>query len=793
MKISEQWLREWVNPDIDTAMLVDQLTAAGLEVDGIQPAAGEFSGVVVSEIMDIQLHPDADKLRICQISDGRGEQVQVVCGAANVRVGMKVPLARINAKLPSGIKISKSRIRGVESSGMLCSEQELGMADGAGGVMDLPSAAPVGTAVADYLSLDDRIIKLDLTPNRGDCLGMLGVAREVAAINDINFQKLNGPNIEASVKDALPVELNAPEHCPVYVGRVVIGINPSAETPIWMRERLRRAGLRAISPVVDITNYVLLESGQPMHAFDLHKLKGSIRVRMARPPEKLILLDGREVELDDDVLVIADEAQALAMAGVMGGKNSAVNEQTRDVFLEAAYFNPLVIAGKARRYDMYTDASHRFERGVDPRLQVRAMERATGLLLEICGGSAGPVKQVVSDAHLPVSREIPLRAENIPRLLGIDLSADQIESYLDRLQISYTGGSGKWSATASSHRFDLNIEVDLIEEIARLYGYDNIPRTLPEVPQTMVTQPEYRVTLDSLKNVMAERGWQEAVTYSFVDPQLQGILSPDRLAVNLSNPLSSELSQMRTSHWTGLLATLRHNQNRQQRQIRLFETGLNFLDSDNGINQQTWFSGVASGTYAEEHWSSGPRLIDFYDVKGDIEALFLRIRKQNNRLAFKADKHAALHPGQTARIYCDESPIGWLGVLHPEVGENLSLEGPVVLFEIQGSALLDATPRQFVSISKFPSIRRDLAIIVDKAVASDEILGVIQKMQDENIQKSWIFDVYQGQEIGSGRKSVALGLIFSDSSSTLTDEDVEVTISKIISNLSKKINATLRN
>ncbi len=790
MRVSEQWLREWINPDIDTAMLAEQLTTAGLEVDSVLPAAGEFSGVVVGEITEVRPHPHADRLRVCQVNDGR-EQIQVICGAANVEIGMKAPFARVNAKLPGDLKVSKARIRGVESCGMLCSEQELRMADSAGGVMVLPSEAPTGMAVEDYLALDDRIIKLDLTPNRGDCLGMLGIAREVAAINNMDLREPDVMSVRALVEDRFPVELHTPRYCPIYVGRVVRGINPAAETPVWMRERLRRAGLRAISPVVDITNYVLLESGQPMHAFDLHKLKGSIRVRMARPSEKLVLLGGREVVLDDDVLVIADEAQVLAMAGIMGGEDSAVDAQTRDVFFEAAYFSPLIIAGRARRYDMYTDSSHRFERGVDPKLQVKAIERATGLLLEICGGSPGPVVQVVSDPHLPVKNKIFLRSEKISRLLGIEIPAEQIEMYLDRLQISRSGDNGKWSVFAPSHRFDLNIEADLIEEIARLYGYDKIPRTLPKVPQAMITQPEYRIALDSLKDIMAERGWQEVVTYSFVDPELQGILSPDRPAVNLSNPLSSELSQMRTSHWTGLLTTLRRNQNRQQKQIRLFETGLSFIDTDNDIDQQSWFSGIASGFYAAEHWSRVPRLIDFYDVKGDVEALFAHIRTQNS-LVFRADKHAALHPGQTARIYRDGSPIGWLGVLRPDVEKSLSLEGPIILFEIQGSALLDAVPRRFVSISKFPSIRRDLAIIVDEETTSDDILGVIRQIPDKTIQKSWVFDVYQGKEIGTSRKSVALGLIFSDPSSTLTDEDVGSTINKIISNLADKINATLR-
>ena len=792
MKISENWLREWVNPDINTDELVEQLTIAGLEVDGVEPAAGQFTDVVVGEVLQVEAHPDADKLRVCQVSTGGGEPQQVVCGAANVRPGMKAPFAQVGAALPGGMKIKKAKLRGVESFGMLCSEQELGMAASADGLMDLPEEAPSGTSIDEYLQLDDVIIDLDLTPNRGDCLGVLGVAREVAAINDM--EPVVGPQtaVKSSISDEFPVYLDSPAECPAYTGRVIRGIDPRATTPLWMQEKLRRAGLRAISPVVDVTNFVLLELGQPMHAFDLDKLQGSIHVRMARPAEKLTLLDGKEIELQDDILVIADEQRALAMAGIMGGEGSGVTDSTRDVFLEAAFFNPLAIAGRARRYGMHTDSSHRFERGVDPRLQLIAMERATELLIDICGGSAGPVTQVKDDDAMPQQATIILRAERVQRMLGIDIPHSQIEGYLKRLQITFTGSNGEWQLTPPSHRFDLGIEADLVEEIARLYGYNRIPETLPVVPQGMVPRAENTHQLDFYKDILTQRGWQEAITYSFVDPQLQDQLGLDRPSIGLSNPISSEMSVMRTSQWAGLITALQYNQYRQQKRVRLFETGLNFIGSeDDSIDQQLWISGIASGDYWSEQWSHSQRKIDFYDIKGDVEALLAHTR-QPEHFSFSAEQHAALHPGQSARILQQGQPVGWIGVMHPELQKQLSLEGTVVLFEVNAQALIEARPRQFQPISKFPSIRRDLSFIVDESVTAEAVLAAVNGLGLNSLYKPWIFDVYQGKGVETGRKSMSLGLILLDSSRTLTDEDVEETVSHIIDVLAEKLDAALR-
>jgi phenylalanyl-tRNA synthetase beta chain len=791
MKFSEKWLREWVNPDIDTDTLVEQLTIAGLEVDGVESAAGEFTDVVVAEVVSVESHPDADKLSVCQVNDGSGETVQVVCGASNVYAGMRAPFARVKAELPGGFKIKKARLRGVESFGMLCSEQELGLAETADGLMDLPPDAPAGKPVREYLGLDDMLIELDLTPNRGDCLSIMGIAREVAAINEVTINAVKTSPVNPVIDDRLPVVLDAPGDCPVYCGRVIRGINQQAVTPLWMQEKLRRSGVRPISPVVDVTNYVLLELGQPMHAFDINKLDNEVHVRRATAGEQLTLLDGKEITLDEEVLVIADNSRALAMAGIMGGADSAVDEETRDIFLESAFFNPLTIAGRARQYGLHTDSSHRFERGVDPQLQAKAIERATELLLDIVGGQAGPVITAVDEAKLPEAVEIMLRKERVNRVLGVELSDELIESMLTRLGISMSGADGQWQVRPPSYRFDLTIEADLIEELARLYGYNNIPQTQPQVPQYMTAREENRLELDAFKDVLVQRGWQEAVTYSFVDPTVQAKLSPERRAVELSNPLSTEMSQMRTSHWTGLIQALQYNQNRQQQQVRLFETGLNFIGSIDELEQDTWISGVSAGPYWPERWDSANRAIDFYDTKGDLEAL-ISLTRSPELIEYKAEKHPALHPGQTARIYCKNEPIGWLGSLHPTLEKAFDLEGPVYLFELNIEALLQASPRRFEPISKYPAIRRDLALVVDEDVDAEQILKKIKAYAPEIIQKAVIFDIYRGKGIETKRKSIALGLILQDYSRTLTDEDVEEVISGVVMDLKTSLGAALR-
>ena len=799
MKISEQWLRQWVDPDTDTAGLVSQLTIAGLEVAATSAYADGISAVVVAEVLGLEPHGQADKLRVCRVNDGATKPLQVVCGAANVRRGMRVAFARVGAVLPGDIKIKKAKLRGVESYGMLCSEQELGLADKSAGLMELPADAAVGESVVDYLGLDDQIIELDLTPNRGDALGVLGVAREVAAINGLQLKDRPTPPVPAAIKDNLDITLTAADDCPAYIGRVVKGINPTAESPLWLREKLRRCGLRPISPVVDITNYVMLELGQPMHAFDLAKLQGGIDVRRARAGEKLALLDGKTVALEDDVLVIADEARAVAIAGVMGGQDTSVTENTRDIFFESAWFNPLAILGKARRYSLHTDASHRFERGVDPTGQTRAMQRATALLLEICGGDPGPICRGADESRLSGEKQITLRHARIKHLLGVAPPAEQVEELLGRLNMdcqrhkSGNGDDAQWRVTPPAYRFDINIEADLIEEVARLYGYNNIPETMPQAPQTMTLPPEYETGLEEIKDVLAGRGWQEAITYSFVDAQAQAQLAPDRAAIGLSNPLSGEMSQMRTSQWPGLVAALQHNQNRQQHQVRLFETGLNFIARENNaeIDQQAWVSGIAAGERRPQQWAAAAAAVDFFDVKGDLQALFAALRA-TPEFEFQSAPHPALHPGQSARILRRGQAAGWLGVLHPETEKAFSLEGPVILFELNAAAIQQARPRRFTDIPRFPAIRRDLAMVVDEAVTAAQILRAVADAADRTVQNCRIFDVYRGQGIEKGRKSVALALILRHFSRTLHHEDVEKAIGAITRALADKLNADLR-
>ena len=811
MKLSEQWLRQWVNPPLDSAALVEQLTAAGLEV-GATHAPAAFSGVVAAEVVAVAAHRQADKLRVCRVNDGGGETAQVVCGAANVRRGMKTPFARVGATLPGGVNIQKATLRGVESAGMLCSEQELGLADKSDGLMELPRDCELGASMAEYLGLADRVIELDLTPNRGDALSVLGVAREVAAINDMAFADKPPPDPAVAIQDTLPIQLSAVDDCPAYFGRVVKGIDPAAVTPLWLRQRLRRSGLRPISPVVDITNYVMLERGQPLHAFDCNRLHGGIEVRRARPGESLTLLDGKAVELQDDVLVIADHQSAVAIAGIMGGLDSAVTEDTRDIFFESAWFNPLALAGKARRYGLHTDASHRFERGVDPRGQERALQRATALLLEICGGEAGPICRGLDESRLPARTEITLRRERIIRALGIDPAA-QVAAFLARLGIACRaagkdskGEDNLWRVTPPPHRFDIQLEADLIEEIARLYGYDNIPETLPRAPQSMVAKPEYEMSVEGVKDLLAGRGWQEAVTYSFVDARAQALLAPERAALDLRNPLSAEMSQMRVSQWPGLIAALARNQHHRQKDVRLFEVGLNFIaregaggqagpeghdDLERGIEQRPWLSGVAAGDCRPRQWGEAARALDFFDVKGDLQALFAALRA-SDAFEFRPARYAALHPGQAARIYRAGEAVGRLGVLHPRLTEAFSLDGPVVLFELQLAAITRAAPRRFREISRFPGIRRDLAVIVDEAVTAEAVLAAVAAVADPTIQECRIFDVYRGAGVEKGRKSVALGLILLHNSRTLDERDVEKTMRGVLRALADQVNADLR-
>ena len=791
MLVNEAWLREWVNPAVDTDTLVKQLTMAGLEVDGVEPAAPVFSGVVVGQVESCEPHPDADKLRVCQVSNG-SQTAQVVCGASNVRPGLKIPFAQVGAKLPGDFKIKKAKLRGVESNGMLCGASELGLEDLIDGLMELPDDAPVGTDFREYLQLDDAVIEVDLTPNRADCLSVRGIARELGVMNQCPLTEVAISQVTPAIDDTLTITLADSDACPRYLGRVIKGVNVKADTPLWMVERLRRAGLRTIDPIVDVTNYVLLELGQPLHAFDLAKISGGITVRKAKADETLVTLDEQTLTLRDDTLVIADDSAALAVAGVMGGKPSAVTEQTQDIFLECAFFAPLAIAGKARSYGLHTDSSHRFERGVDPQLQQDAIERATALILEIAGGQPGPVCEAVEDAKLPQQAEIALRAERIEGLLGMALPAEQVEDILGRLGMAITpAASGDaWTVLAPSWRFDMAIEPDLIEELARIYGYEKLPSRVPAGSPSGDTVGENVVAVRRLADTLIDRGYLEAITYTFVEPGLLKQVEPRVEPLPLLNPISADLGVMRTTLLAGLFSTARHNLNRQADRLRLFETGLRFMPQAQGELEQTpMIAGLVYGSAQPQNWE-GKRAADFFDLKGDVEALLSL--SDASAFSFTAGEHPALHPGQTAALSRGGEVVGYLGRIHPRLAADLDLPANLYAFELALAPLQQGILPHFAGVSDQPRMRRDLAFVVDAGVPAGDLVAAVRDTCDERLTDVRIFDIYQGDSIGENRKSLALGLTFQDRSRTLKDQEVNDLVEAVVSQVKQQFNATLR-
>lgn len=791
MKFSEQWLRGWVNPQVGRDELVARLSMAGLEVDSVAPVAGVFSGVVVGEVLSTEQHPDADKLRVCQVSNG-SETFQVVCGAPNVRPGLKIPFAMIGAELPGDFKIKKAKLRGVESNGMLCSQAELQVGEGNDGLMELPADAPVGEDIRVYLALEDASIEVDLTPNRGDCLSLAGLAREVGALYAAEVTRPVVAAVPAVHDEVRAVEVLAPAACPRYLGRVIRNVDLSRPTPMWMVERLRRADVRSIDAAVDITNYVMLELGQPLHAFDLAEINGGIRVRMAEEGEKLVLLDGQEVTLRSDTLVIADHSRALAIAGVMGGEHSGVTATTRDIFLESAFFDQIVVAGKARSYGLHTDASHRYERGVDWQLAREAMERATGLLLEITGGEAGPVIETVSEQYLPSIEPITLRAARISQMLGMDMDPVEVERLLSALGLTINAsGEGQWRVEVPSHRFDISLEVDLIEELARLYGYNRLPVRYPQARLAPQAKAEARSDLPELRRLLVARGYQEAITYSFIDPKQFELFSPGVEPLLLANPISSDMAAMRASLWPGLIKSLQHNLNRQQDRVRLFESGLRFVGQLEGLKQEPMLAGVVCGTRLAEGWAQGRDVVDFFDVKADVEAV-LGFAGALDAFTFVPGKHPALHPGQTARIERDGREVGYVGAIHPELSKTLGLDRPVFVFELVLAEVALGKMPKFHELSRFPEVRRDLALLVDRDVAASAVLDVIRENAGEWLTDLRLFDVYQGKGIDPQRKSLAVGLTWQHPSRTLNDDEVNTTTQNILTSLENRLNATLR-
>ncbi len=794
MKVSEKWLREWVNPEIDAAEIGSQLTMAGVELDGIEPVAGQFSNVVVAEILSAEKHPGADKLKICQVNCGDAEPIQIVCGAPNARAGLKAPLAMIGAVLSSDdgsdFKIKKSKLRGELSQGMLCSARELGLSDSADGLLELTSSAPVGTDIREYLKLDDVVLELDATPNRADCLSIAGIAREVGVLTQTTVTEPDIKPVEAVAGDTFPIAIEATDACQRFVGRIIRDVNVTAETPLWMVEKLRRADIRSLGPVVDVTNYVLIELGQPMHGYDFDKLSGGINVRMAVEGELLTLLDGRDIELRADTLVIADHEKAVGLAGIMGGMDSSVTDTTQNIFLESAFFTPEKIMGKSRTYGLHTDASHRFERGVSPDLQERALQRATQLIVDICGGEVATVNDVISNDQLLQRDTITLNASDIVRHLGVTVDASRVTDILQRLGCKVDVGAASWSVVPPVFRFDIAREVDLIEEVARIYGYDKIPSRLRPMTPRIARKLETEVNEDTLRSLLVAKGYREAVTYSFVPADVEQMLSPQHKPIRLANPISEELAIMRSTLWSGLLPALAKNLNRQQSRVRLFETGLNFVNSDSGILQRKQLAGVITGPRSIESWQEKATDVDFFDIKGDVEALLAEATQ--NAYAFAAVQHPALHPGQSAQITMGDRPIGWVGSLHPRLEKAFGLSQSVFLFELDLAGVSEKALPTYSKLSKFPSIRRDIAIIVDQSVSASAISKVLAGSKINELISHRIFDVYQGDGVEAKQKSLALGLIFQDFSRTLEDADINSHVEDIVQLLEKQTGAVLR-
>ena len=787
MIISEQWLRTWVSPQVTTDALSHKLTMIGLEVDSIAGAAEAFSGVVVAQIIAAEQHPDADKLRVCTVNAG-DETVQIVCGAPNARAGLIAPLAKVGAVLPGDFKIKKAKLRGVESQGMLCAGAELTISEDNDGLMELPADAPIGADIREYLSLDDQVIELGLTPNRADCLSVRGIARDVAVAFDETLHETAIAPVESTIADTFPVAIEATAKCPRYLGRVIKNVDLSRPTPDYMRERLERAGLRSIDAAVDVTNYVLLELGQPLHAFDLDQLNGGIVVRECKPDEVLTLLDGTEQALEPGTLVIADHTQPLALAGIMGGADSGVSESTTNLFLESAFFTPELMAGRARSYGLHTDASHRYERGVDFQLQREAMERATQLFIDAVGGEAGPVTEVVSDADLPVNEAVLLREAQIEKLLGIKIDRVEVERILEGLGFWIVGHNQGWLCTAPSWRFDMGLEVDLIEELARIIGFDAIPSQPIKANLIPLAVPETARALRLAKNDLVARGYFEAVTFSFVAPELQAHFDPELSPIALKNPISADLAVMRTSLIPGLLKAIAHNASRQQSRVKLFETGLKFMPGE-GTEQIPMLAIAVSGLRDLEGWSTDKTAADFFDVKGTVEGLLANL---GDRLTFEASVFPGLHDGQSAAILVDGKCVGRIGAVHPSVRKVMGIPANTVVAEVLQSVVNEVAMPAYDDISKYPETRRDLALVADKSAASAEVLSTIRKAAGSLLTKLDLFDVYEGAGLAEGKKSLAIGLTFQDQSRTLDESEVSSAVDQVLDSLKEKLGIELR-
>jgi len=790
MQFSESWLRSLVNPELTTQQLGHLLTMAGLEVEAIEPAAALFTEVVVAEIIRAAKHPDADRLQVCQVDVGEAEPITIVCGAANARVGLKTACARVGAQLPE-FSIKQALVRGVASFGMLCSAKELGLPTGSAvdGIMELAADAPVGLGLREFLDLDDQLITLKLTPNRGDCLSIIGIAREVAALADVPLKQVDCFPVAASLPDVHPIVISADAACPRYCGRVIRGIDPKAMTPRWMAHRLERSGLRSIHPVVDITNYVMLELGQPMHAFDLARLSGDIQVRMACAGEKLALLNEQSIEFsgnveDADVLVIADGRGPLALAGIMGGVSSAVSDASCDIFLESAHFSPNAIVGRARRFGLSTDSSHRFERGVDATLPRRAMERASRLILDICGGQCGPLLEVGKGVEK--FDAVDFRPARARRILGFELDDAAMLGILRRLGMQLDNAVEPIRATPPSHRFDITREVDLIEEVARVYGYDAIPAANLRGEHVMLPLSEGARTSQDVRKLMAARGYQEVITYSFISDDLDRDFRAVGVTLPLLNPIASQMGVMRGSLMGSLIHALRHNLNHGQERLKIFELGRAFL-STTADQQPMRLGALAYGTAHNEQWGEKSRQVDFYDLRADLEALLHPLPAELVRAS-----HIALHPGQSAQIFVEGRSAGWIGVLHPRLAQKYGFAKPPVLLEMDATPLLCQGVPHYQGMPRFPVVRRDIAVIVDAKIELTELLSSVKAASPALLSDITCFDVYQGQGMEAGKKSLAFNMLLQHTEKTLTDSEIDSTVAEVVNILIKNHNALLR-
>ncbi|MBT0961958.1 phenylalanine--tRNA ligase subunit beta [Denitromonas iodatirespirans] len=791
MQFSEQWLRHFVDPRMDSEALGQLLTMAGLEVEEMNAVGGVFTSVVVGHILSTEKHPDADRLKVCQVDAGLDAPLQIVCGAPNAEAGMKVPCAVVGAQLP-GFEIKKAKLRGVASHGMLCSARELGLSDEHAGLHVLPADAPVGQDVRTLLGLDDTVFVIKLTPNRADCLSLVGVAREVAALLDLPLNLPDLTPVVPAIDDIRPIVLDAPAACPRFCGRVIRGVDARAKTPEWMVRRLERSGIRAISALVDITNYVMLELGQPLHAYDNDRLDGTVRARLAQPGEQLLLLNEQTIDLDAGTLVIADDARVLGMAGIMGGEESGISLDTRDMFLEAAFFAPEAIAGRAREYGFGSDASHRFERGVDFDLSPKALERATALILEICGGQAGPAVQAESAEHLPARPAVTLRPARARRVLGIDLSDEAMANLLARVHLDVERDGDTFRVTPPSYRFDIEIEEDLVEELARLHGYDNIPAPAPTGHLAMLDRPEDRRDLWQVKRMVADREYQEVVTYAFIEEAWERDFCGNTQPIRLANPIASQMNVMRSSLIPGLIGTLLTNRKRQNPRVRIFETGRCFrIDPAGqpvaGYDQPVRLGLLAASGVAPEQWGVAQRNVDFYDLKGDLEALFApRV------LSFEAAEHPALHPGRSARILCEGRAIGFLGEIHPKWVQNYELGTAPVVCEVDTQALLAADLPVYSAISRQPAVVRDMALVVANSVAAMPLMAALKQAAPAIVRDVQLFDVYQGKGVDPDKKSLAFRVLMQDTQRTLEDAEVDAAVAALVQCAQAQFNAALR-